>query len=438
VPDHTQTHRDHIKRARSNRTKFTVDERFFTVMGKKEALLLQKLIDLDDSPGTPRDGEFFLCTVEFLETAYWPAWEQDRFLKKLVARGFITVRRRKWRSGSQHTCRWVCIDYEGIDGTLDTHEHITTKQNARITIKQFAGVKYSPTENTEEERTEETVARTAASPPVRDDGPPPSFKSNRISMHPTMITPAPKGDGPPPSEEDFRCADGLHGCVTDKARVYRRWNRTHWAREFSRLRREVGTPRLERALNWYQSHITDQYTPVVWCARKFRERFADVEAAVSRWDRDNPPPVEVSEDARWVLKKLSRCPFPKGADAQLPAAVQHSLDTVQAVRRKAKVVRDKYAECYGDRRAALAKAARAVHMSLDRGFVLYWFEEVRARVDDWEQWSGKLDQYTLRGGGKHLDKLMREVLAGVGKEHAWDELVKEMGGCRERNQARRR
>jgi hypothetical protein len=63
-----------------------------------------------------------------------------------------------------------------------------------------------------------------------------------------------------------------------------------WASQINLLLMELNydKSRLDKVLNWYIVHCTKKYTPKITDGEKFRHRFSEIEAAMNKWELDNP------------------------------------------------------------------------------------------------------------------------------------------------------
>lgn len=101
----------HIQRARGagNWFQFSRDYVISGAMTKIQALFVQDVINLAAMASTKKDeDDFFLCTVEYLETSMcWEKETQRKTINTLVEKGFLEVKRvgvppRRWLK--------VCLD----------------------------------------------------------------------------------------------------------------------------------------------------------------------------------------------------------------------------------------------------------------------------------------------------------------------------------------
>lgn len=115
------TYRRHLARAKNTSNYFTFFRLHYKIMSRLDALFLQDLGNLLDSPKTKRkkfDGEVYrLCTSAFLENSAgeWTRREQEPRLASLKKAGFIKTLKK-----GIPPRRWVRIEYKKIEDALDS------------------------------------------------------------------------------------------------------------------------------------------------------------------------------------------------------------------------------------------------------------------------------------------------------------------------------
>lgn len=117
-PPSTDRIRAWLFRARNGGNYFTVFRPFYRILSKLDTLFIQDLINLQTINKTLGDDGFFMCTAAYLEQIGWTVKEQELRFKSLTqiggSRPFIRIERR-----GIPACRWVYIDIESVELTLD-------------------------------------------------------------------------------------------------------------------------------------------------------------------------------------------------------------------------------------------------------------------------------------------------------------------------------
>ena len=87
---------------------------------------------------------------------------------------------------------------------------------------------------------------------------------------------------------DQSCVTALLRILTIKRKVFRKVNKTNWAKEFRDLRCRDGVDkkRIKTVLAWYIKHIGDEYIPTAFSASGFRDKFIKIEDAMERIQKD--------------------------------------------------------------------------------------------------------------------------------------------------------
>ena len=215
-----------------------------------------------------------------------------------------------------------------------------------------------------------------------------------------------------------------------------KWRQSAWAREFALLRKSVGTDRLEAGLAWYEGNVGGDYIPVAQCARSFRAKFANIEAAMRRAGSRSgagavPPkaggqPLEISDDAREVVEQLSTDHWPKNSKSQLPEIVELCLRAARPL------VKNFYNAAYeprngvpqdrhGDLLHTTVFYTYQNNLACPKYLVRRWLDAVRRRVQGWQEWSGNLRTYLLSVDNKHFNEWFSESI-DVTPER-WREMV---------------
>lgn len=223
-----------------------------------------------------------------------------------------------------------------------------------------------------------------------------------------------------PTGQDKDNADRLYQAVFAAGKVVnRRWSKLDWAKQFTLLRIGCAGADCSENLEWYCAHIGDQYVPQAWSAKSFRLKYPAIICAHERWLKKNPT-VEITDHAKQVFGYIKRLNWPKGSAANLPAAIQLSLDNYR------KFIRPIH----------LLSEGKGPFRLLSKGIIHRWgearhvvqkhFENVWRGVKKWEAWSGDIFRYVWSPAEDSVRQIGLGLAVKWGKQNQWDELLKEI------------
>lgn len=237
-----------------------------------------------------------------------------------------------------------------------------------------------------------------------------------------------------PTKKDRHYAQRLVTIICSANRIKRSYSVASWANEFRILRGKLDyNTRIDAVLDWLEKddNYTSQFTPRIYCARSFRDKFIALENAVvrSKSRKPEPKPVEISDIARGVVKELGCYKWPGDVRGQLEVAVQRTLDFVGGVLDELNHRHDEFYQITKRDDKGRVKRYRelpghgiASHLAMAIGspsrFAINWW----GRVNDW------LHYARGQANGKKLSDLSR--LAPHWDNPRWDEWGKSAIGDR--------
>lgn len=227
----------------------------------------------------------------------------------------------------------------------------------------------------------------------------------------------------PPRQEDLDRAQMLRKAVIEKTGIIRPWKKSNWAREFRKLSDQLGNEhRLLQTLVFYCEHMTDsEFYPVARCGKSFRKKFEGIENARKKYEKDNPPPVELDKTGKLLLTNLKHLNWPKGSKTKLPRFIHTTLTNYQNFLVKVKRLRET-----GVKDRMLSKFLLHLKGALpsDYTFVETWARQVQKDVENWESWSGRLLSLAFDGanGGQFADMGAQIASQFSGSVDLWEKL----------------
>ena len=87
-----------------------------------------------------------------------------------------------------------------------------------------------------------------------------------------------------------KCVIILEKALRQKRRLYRRVNKKQWTLQFIDLHFKLGIKKEEvkRTLNWYVSHIGEEFVPIAYSAKTFCDKYPQIRDAMKRLEPEGP------------------------------------------------------------------------------------------------------------------------------------------------------
>jgi len=226
----------------------------------------------------------------------------------------------------------------------------------------------------------------------------------------------------------------LLDAIKRKKGIARRYSLKRWNEEFRLLREsdEVDAIRIRDTLVWYCENMDDEYTPKAYSPATFRNKFLQIEDAMSR---NVIPVVELSKVGKSILTQLEGKHWPKGSEEQLPYAIQASVDNFQKFVKQTKPESIKQTEVY----QKMTKHSRqlllefAKHLRSQFGadpdhFVTNWMMIGRDDVLTWDGWSGNLKPFVFSVSHRRFQRDCKSICNSYsGSTKRWDVLMEIIG-----------
>jgi hypothetical protein len=200
-------------------------------------------------------------------------------------------------------------------------------------------------------------------------------------------------------------AQKLRAALVKHRRMTTAWSSVRWAHQFELLAKFIPDPaRIDRVLDWYCSHIGEQYVPVAYNAEEFRRKFIPIEDAARRAGATTDDGPQLSPAELRIFEQISsRLDLPPSALPDLPEFIVRSYQNAVEVYEKLH--------------------ARGADPAIEYGgpveFVVGWLRRLLERYESWAAWDGRLRGRYFRWDRPEASFLLNwiDLNYGQGKYH---------------------
>jgi len=213
------------------------------------------------------------------------------------------------------------------------------------------------------------------------------------------------------SQQDLDWAERLRVLLV----THRRTTRARvgvWANEFRLLRKRWGSEEIETVLSWLEQCLTEKYTPAVFSAATFREKFPQLVLAM---ERERPPDeVVITDEARKVALRLG----------DLIWANEEKKDELKTIQLSLDVYRQFLSRLRSNRERWPGLVDHLVSVGGDvPGFVETWIRNVHTMAMEWSNWEGNLPGLAIRIGSPRFRRVLNAwVSEYMGPGDYWQEI----------------
>lgn len=173
----------------------------------------------------------------------------------------------------------------------------------------------------------------------------------------------------------------------------------NWAKIFGSLVKTVGDrKRVKAVLKWFKLNAAKKYTPVVYSAKMFKEKFLQIESAMKRDQKDAPQEVKLSKQESAIVKFYQKKQWPKNFEEHLPLVVRKSIDNWESIKK-----------CL--QKKAIGRFVQSHCAPAGEAMIYSWLDMIYERVCNWEDWHGK-PEYAILSVENKLFKQMLFTWAG--------------------------
>lgn len=223
---------------------------------------------------------------------------------------------------------------------------------------------------------------------------------------------------------DMECAMQLIYIIQGSKKFKRnlsRANKKQWALHFSHmiLRDKIKKSRIQKALDWYECHIDDKYTPQALAASSFRRKFHKIEDSMQRnAGSRQTKEIKITAQAHYIARTCETFSWPLGCEKDLLETIQMSLNAYEDFR-------DDHEELHSlarRTRLRLSKQENGLLMLFcdymtqrlepPEHFVTIWMQHVSQMIVGWVEWEGPLTNMRFNPKSKWFQKR--------GTQYSWD------------------
>lgn len=259
----------------------------------------------------------------------------------------------------------------------------------------------------EEERRARWAAqdrRNAAKPPRDPRIPTPERLAERAqeqARRDAWLTeePAPTFDAPVVAEQEPQAQDRdsvkwLHEILSRNNRLEGiKFSAPAWAKALAALEKQVGRGRVHQILAWLETAIKDKYTPRIYSAKTFVDKWASLVDAFKRTQKpsDQKPTRVPNKTAESILEVILAWYWPDDADELLPDVVMDSLVGMIAFKNALRrVIKD-------ERHRTLHPFAEKLlrECGPNDEAIIRWVQWQHVRYSEWEGWGGRIAPMVL-------------------------------------------
>ena len=198
---------------------------------------------------------------------------------------------------------------------------------------------------------------------------------------------------------DKECSKRLYVIVAKSGRLMRRPNLNRWAYFFHEIfiKTDFDRERITRVIDWYALNWKSKYTPSVYSAQMFYEKFYQIEDAMKRNYQEDLPVV--SKQALRLFKQIKQWGWPKNFSSKLSTTIQQSLDAFKQFQEMLlNEVQPK----------SLVTYICDHHCIEPSAFLFEWFAQEFKRVQNWSDWSGEPRSIMFRVDSPRFERMFLE------------------------------
>lgn len=199
-----------------------------------------------------------------------------------------------------------------------------------------------------------------------------------------------------------------------------KWKQSSWADELARI---VGTDETElrSLIEWYGRHGRTPYTPHIYSARSFREKFQALKEAKKRQDAKTNEDVQVSPDAIDISADLLRENIVSLDKLVLQRHVQMTIDNAAKFR---EWLKNRLPTMSNNLRNFVEDYSRELPTPRSSWVHRWWHERLKG-VENWKEWGGSLKQLVWTFDSKHNHRLLHKLSTDYCGKDTYAEKLKE-------------
>ncbi len=231
------------------------------------------------------EDDYFLCTTEYLRRSLgWTEDEQRSYFRRLKKKGYL-----KTKTKGMPRRRWVFVDFEKIRDDMITFEatqsvHFDTLQSVHFDTLQSVhfDTDCSVSKCTRNKSTSKEQRKNNPSPQAATEG----LKGTSSRQKTTDLN----GFHDNKETNAHTFAMTLYRTLAKKTKIMRHVkNMNVWVKEFAGLLTVVEDDDVREVLDWYVANLDGEYVPDARSASTFRDKFPQIQAAMRRQRKKDPP-----------------------------------------------------------------------------------------------------------------------------------------------------
>jgi hypothetical protein len=223
-------------------------------------------------------------------------------------------------------------------------------------------------------------------------------------------------------------AKKLYGILAKRRMIQRTPSMQNWAYYFRLLhtKDKVSNEDINNVLDQYEKIIGSKYSPKIYSAKMFRERFDHLANRLVELCKSESNPR-----CALIVKRLLQKPWPARATSELEQAVSQSFNFVENLFKNIrKFLKEKIKGNTKEIRRKIYLQRFAKYLddtwSDPKTLVETWFTKVNLKIRGWKNWNGSLERFIISNDDLDFFTYAQNLAKIWGNDQTlWDDLLKE-------------
>jgi hypothetical protein len=202
-----------------------------------------------------------------------------------------------------------------------------------------------------------------------------------------------------------------------------------WANEFKLLRQQldVSPIRLSKVLRWWTEHTLDRFTPRIYSAKSFRDKFIQIEAVMDRYE-PKIKNVPIGPETIEILGRFGSLKWPaKETKKQEQLFVQLSFNAYKELHRKiyllGETLENKKQKHNPDIDSQLLHYLYWHVLTPPDAFCHHWLINVHKIAWSWDKWDGHLLRFVFHPEQKAFVKWIQRRISDYNATSHWQTIL---------------